>query len=62
MAINGFHTISDKSDILSANKLTLTYGFEMILLSAGDTAINQKEAKNVYFSNPSRNERIRCFW
>jgi hypothetical protein len=48
MVINGFHIISDKSDKLSANKLTLTCGFEMILLSAGDTAINQKEAKNDY--------------
>ena len=62
MVISGFHTTNDKSDKLSANKLTLTCGFEMILLSAGDTAINQKEARHEYFSNPSRNERTRRFW
>ena len=62
MAINGFHITSDKSDNESSIQLTLTCGFEMILLSAGDTAINQKEARHEYFSNPSRNERTRRFW
>lgn len=40
MVINGFHITSDKSDKESSIQLTLTCGFEMILLSAGDTAIN----------------------
>ena len=53
MVISGFHTTSDKSDKLSANKLTLTCGFEMILLSAGDTAINQKEARHGIFKQSS---------
>jgi len=51
MAIGGFHIISDKNDKMSANKLTLTCGFEMILLSAGDTAINQKETKHEFCRN-----------